>query len=266
MSHGTPRSVVICHVYNEELLLPFWLAHHSRLFDHGIILDYASTDRTRQIAEQWDVPWEVRPSRNTWFDPLAADAEIMDIESEFGEGVWKMALNVTEYVFASHLDHITRQCPSDVPALALDVASMIDPPERRAWPVDPRYPLYLQRHHGAFGRRKNRFLHRARHGCYRVGRHKSDLPAAPTDRLVLWWGFSPFDAIKARKLQIGGRIPPSVPAAWGAQHKVDAAGLETLYREQSADTQDLLEDPRFRDGLLDICRDWPDWHLPGRHA
>src|SRR5262245_4852911 len=263
---GAPTSVVVCHVYNEELLLPFWLAHHRRLFDHGIIVDYASTDATRRIAEQAGGGWEVRPSRNTWFDPLAADAEIMDIEAEFGEGVWKMALNVTEYLFVSHLEGVTRRCPPNVPAIAFEVASMIDPTARRSWPVDSRWPLYLQRQHGVIGRRKHRFLHRATHGHYRVGRHKTDLTTTVVDELVLWWGFSPFDAIKARKLQIGARIPSSVPAAWGIQHKVDDAGLEALYREQLTDVRDLLCEPRFRDALLDICRSWPGWAIASTGA
>lgn len=263
MSERAPQSVVICHVYNEELLLPFWLAHHRRLFDHGVIIDYASTDRTREIAERGGGGWEVRPSRNEWFDPAAVDAEVMEVEAEFGEGVWKMALNVTEYLFVSRLDRLTARCPDDVSALALDVASMIDPPSRRAWPVDPRAPLYLQRHHGVIGRRKSRFLHRARRGQYRVGRHRTDLATARVDELVLWWGFSPFDAIRARKLQIGPRIPPSVPRPLGLQHKVDEAGLEALYREQQADVRDLLGEPRFVSALSDICREWPSWGLPG---
>ena len=101
------RSVVICHVYNEELLLPYWLAHHRRLFDHGVILDYASTDGTRAAFERAGLDWELRPSRNEWFDAEAVDAEVMDVEAEFADGVWKMALNVTEYLFASRLDRIT---------------------------------------------------------------------------------------------------------------------------------------------------------------
>ena len=107
MTRHAPRSVVICHVYNEELLLPYWLAHHRRLFDHGVILDYASTDGTRAAFERAGLDWEFRPSRNEWFDAEAVDAEVMDVEAEFPEGVWKMALNVTEQLFTSSLDRIT---------------------------------------------------------------------------------------------------------------------------------------------------------------
>jgi hypothetical protein len=255
MSRHAPASVVICHVRNEEFLLPFWLAHHRHLFEHGVIIDYASTDRTRELAEHSG--WEVRPSRNAWFDPPAVDAEVMDVEAQFGDGVWKMVLNVTEYLFVSRLSKITDRCASKVVAVALEVASMIDPPAQRACPVDPRLPLYFQRHHGALGRRKQRFLHRARDGRYRVGRHKSDLPAVAGAELVLWWGFSPFEAIKARKLQISARIPPWVPDPWGAQHKVDDAGLEALYRQEQVGVRDLLAEPRFLRPLLDIDREWP---------
>jgi hypothetical protein len=258
----TPRSVVICQIYNEELLLPFWLAHHRRLFDHGVILDYASTDRSRQIVE-WSTPgWEVRPSRNEWFDAAEVDAEVMDVEAEFGEGVWKMALNVTEHLFTSRLDRITAQCAPETPALRLDVASMIDPPTHRALPVNPYVPLYLQRHHGVIGRRPPRYLHRAPRGEYGVGRHTTQLPCTPADGLVLWWGFSPFDATKPRKLQIGARIPEAAARKrWGFQHLVDDAGLEQMYREQQADVRDLLDEPRFLGPLLDICREWPSWRL-----
>ena len=261
MSVRAPRSVVICHVYDEEFLLPFWLAHHRRLFDHGVIIDYASTDRTREIVARSGTGWDLRPSRTRWFDPPAVDAEVMDVEAEFGEGVWKMALNVTEYLFVSRLDRLTRQCPDATPAMALQVASMVDPPSHRALPVSPRLPLYLQRHHGVIGRRGFRFLHRARRGEYRVGRHRTILSAELADGLVLWWGFSPFDAVKARKLQIGARIPPSARPQLGAQHRVDEAGLEELYRQQQTDVRDLLDEPRFVGPLLDICREWPEWGM-----
>lgn len=256
------RSVVICHVYNEELLLPYWLAHHRRLFDHGVILDYASTDGTRAAFERAGLDWELRPSRNEWFDAEAVDAEVMDVEAEFAEGVWKMALNVTEYLFASSLDRITGACGAGTRAVALDVAAMVDPPSPRAVPVSPRIPLYLQRHHGVIGRRAPRVLHQALRGEYEVGRHRTSLPCESADGLVLWWGFSPFDALKPRMLQIGPRIPEAaVRKGWGYHHLVDEDGLEQRYRRHQEGMRDLLGEPRFVQPLLDICREWPDWDL-----
>src|SRR5678816_1563264 len=139
---------------------------------------------------------------------------------------------------------------------------MIDPPSHRALPVSPRIPLYLQRHHGVIGRREPRFLHRALRGDYDVGRHRTSLPCESVDGLVLWWGFSPFDATKARKLQIGPRIPEAaVQKGWGIQHIVSEAGLERLYLDNQKDVRDLLGEPRFLQPLLDICREWPDWDV-----
>ncbi|MGH7340513.1 MAG: hypothetical protein ACREKH_08495, partial [Candidatus Rokuibacteriota bacterium] len=150
-------------------------------------------------------------------------------------------------------------------AVSLDVASMIDPPSHRALPVDPQIPLYRQRHHGVIGRRGVRFLHRAVRGEYHPGRHKTRLPAAQADGLVLWWGFSPFEAVKPRKLQIGARIPElDVRKGYGYQHIVDDAGLEELYLKEQADVRDLRGEPRFLDPLLDICREWPAWDRAGR--
>lgn len=256
------RSVVICHVYNEELLLPYWLAHHRRLFDHGVILDYASTDGTRAAFEHAGLDWELRPSRNEWFDAAAVDAEVMDVEAEFAEGVWKMALTVTEQLFVSSLDRITGRCRPEARAVAIETMCMVDPPSHRALPVSPRIPLYLQRHHGAIGRRSPRVLHRALRGEYHVGRHRTNLPCEDVDGLVLWWGFSPFDALKARMLQIGPRIPEeAVRKRWGFQHMVDEEGLERRYLDHQQDVHDLLAEPRFVQPLLDICREWPNWDL-----
>ena len=37
--------------YNEEYLLPWWLAHHTKLFDHGILINKGSTDRSVEICK-----------------------------------------------------------------------------------------------------------------------------------------------------------------------------------------------------------------------
>jgi len=36
--------ILFSHIYNEEYLLPFWLKHHKKIFDHGVIIDNFSTD------------------------------------------------------------------------------------------------------------------------------------------------------------------------------------------------------------------------------
>ena len=85
---------LISHFWNEEFLLPYWLRHHYPLFDHGVLLDYASTDQSVEIIRALAPRWEVRPSRNQWFDARDADAEVMEVEREFAEAradfqLWK---------------------------------------------------------------------------------------------------------------------------------------------------------------------------------
>src|SRR5262249_9567397 len=87
---------VISHFRNEEIYLPYWLSHHTTLFDHGILIDYDSTDRSAEIIRTLAPSWEIRPSRNRLFHSLSVDAEIMDIERTISG--WKMCLNATEFV------------------------------------------------------------------------------------------------------------------------------------------------------------------------
>jgi FkbM family methyltransferase len=37
-------TTLIGHFRNEEYLLPWWLRHHVPMFDHGVLIDYSSTD------------------------------------------------------------------------------------------------------------------------------------------------------------------------------------------------------------------------------
>ena len=91
-----PKLTVVCHFRNEEAYLRYWLRHHVRLFDRGVLIDYASTDRSRAVVAELAPHWEVRPSRNARFHSATIDTEVMDVEEEFAG--WKMCLNVTEFV------------------------------------------------------------------------------------------------------------------------------------------------------------------------
>lgn len=94
---------VICHFYNEEYILPWWLKHHKHIFDHGIMIDYNSTDSSVEIIKNICPNWEIRTTRNKWFDSAEVDAEVMDIERELTG--WRIALNVTEFLYGN-LEHL----------------------------------------------------------------------------------------------------------------------------------------------------------------
>ncbi len=38
------KTYLFSHIKNEEDLLPQWLNHHKHMFDHGVIIDFGSTD------------------------------------------------------------------------------------------------------------------------------------------------------------------------------------------------------------------------------
>ena len=46
------KTTVITHFWNEEILLPYWLKHHLELFDHGILINYRSTDKSVEIIKE----------------------------------------------------------------------------------------------------------------------------------------------------------------------------------------------------------------------
>lgn len=87
---------VLTHIYNEEYLLPIWLNHHKNIFDHGIIIDYGSTDRSVEICKEICPHWKVVSSMNTHFNAAKCDHEIMMHERHI-QG-WRIALTVTEFL------------------------------------------------------------------------------------------------------------------------------------------------------------------------
>ena len=87
---------IITHFYNEEYLLPWWLNHHKKLFDHGILIDYKSTDRSIEIIKEICPNWEIVESKHKFFDARNNDLEVADLEKNIPG--WKMSLTVTEFL------------------------------------------------------------------------------------------------------------------------------------------------------------------------
>jgi len=56
------KLTLISHFYNEEFLLPYWLSYHSKIFDHGILVNYRSTDDSVQMIRELTPDWEIRES------------------------------------------------------------------------------------------------------------------------------------------------------------------------------------------------------------
>jgi hypothetical protein len=136
---------VICHFYNEEFLLPWWLNHHKHVFDHGIMIDYHSTDNSMKIIREICPNWEIRYTKNKYFDSAPIDEEVMNIEKVLGG--WRMALNVTEFLYGNtdHLTELSEPKQYFIPNYVFIDQQNI---ERGQTILDHRYPLHQQRYWG----------------------------------------------------------------------------------------------------------------------
>jgi hypothetical protein len=250
---------LIAHCWNEAFLLPYWLRHHYPLFDHGVVLDYGSSDGSPDLVRRLAPGWEVRPSGNAWFDARDADAEVMAVEREFAG--WKAVLNTTEFLLCHDLPlyarWMERYRPDVLGVWAFDL-TLVDPPGERDDAVTEA-PLYFQRRWGFHsGGARSRLLHRAADGRYDTGRHTSQLVGkAPDDGLfVLWFGWCPLRHVWDRKFRIQQRVPERDRAAGlGRHHLVTAEELERAYRQEAAKAYDLWErHPAYRELVEALAR------------
>ena len=244
--------LVISHFFDEEFMLPWWLRHHRELFDHGILIDYASTDRSVEICRELVPEWEVLPSRNEHFSALRCDFEVMQHEARFPEA-WKIALNTTEFLVGDQLDSVIERAEQqDRLGVRIPGTAMVDDEPEQV--PDPGRPLVEQKYHGFwesefpshlvnfawfFPQARTRLLHRHEFGAYKPGRHETFLPhvdVTPNTELGIWWyGYSPWTTeFVARKTQIQTRMDPvDKQAGFGRQHLA-------AYDEQQARRRALL--------------------------
>lgn len=219
------KKTVLCHIYNEEYMLPWFLNHHKQIFDHGIIIDYHSTDRSAAIVNEICPTWEVITSRNPNFQADTIDYEVMDIEKNI-EG-WRICLNATELMIGDYalLD--------DTPNKQLLLPSVFFVDCDRDNVVSQDLPLYNQKTDGFgfvdhFRERRARSIHNTPVQYPVPGRHYENYT---TDELVIfYYGWCPMDRHTLdRKLQIQTQIPLiDRQRNWGFHHITNEETL--LYR------------------------------------
>lgn len=210
MENSRKKSTVLTNIYNEEYLLPMWLEHHKNVFDHGIIIDYWSTDNSIEICKKICPTWEVRTTKNISFGAIEIDQEFMEIEKSL-EGI-KIVLNTTEFLFIDKPLHeyftednnqsfaIEAYGPQSLQIEnPLTVTELINECLR----PDVKYIFEHLRGH--------RNLHNYPTGNYGLGRHTWYLPnKVIKDAVILWTGYFPWnEQIIKRKLQIRKHIPDS---------------------------------------------------------
>jgi Glycosyl transferase family 2 len=244
------RLTVICHFRNEEVYLRYWLRHHVELFDDGVLIDYQSTDRSREVIRQFAPHWEVRASRNTAFHSVSIDAEVMDVERQITG--WKMCLNVTEFILHHDLRGFVTEFERERPdALGLVTTGFImqDTPEQAGMPLTDD-DLWEQRRfgcpepdpfHGVRDRR--RLFHKAPHGAYGIGRHSNGVSGLTDPPLyLLWYGWCPLELKKRRNRSTA----PMVPSCdWGSHHLLSDERLDDIWRTRYLPVCTDLFDGRY---------------------
>lgn len=204
---------VVSHFYNEEYLLPWWLNHHKKVFDYGIMINYASTDRSVEIIKEICPHWLVVDSVFEEFDAILIDQEVMRYESQISG--WKICLNIPEFLYGNYsiLDDDPKPQEYYIPSFY-----MVDPNENSI--ANPNIPLHEQFKFGVDYRdnldgthpvksfwscRQCRVIHN--HSIqYTPGRHFRNGTKNP-EFTILYYNLSPFnEQMLKRKLQVQTRL------------------------------------------------------------
>jgi len=255
-------NTIITHFYNEEYLLPWWIKHHKNLFDNGIMINYASTDRSVKICKEMCPPhWKIVDSRNEFFEADAVDSEVKDYEATV-KG-YKMVLNITEFLFTpkSIEDIIKDYDNKNQLAIRTYGVCMVDnfPDEL------PSYDKHLfeQKHHGMirdyqahdmnFGMQQNhyntlfgRMLHNHESFHYIAGRHNTN--GMGVDNIfTLKYKFSPWNEFTQKRIQqFKSKIPESdISTSRGTQHLRSEKEYLDEYAGLMQYVKDLKEDELF---------------------
>jgi hypothetical protein len=258
---------VICHFFNEEFLLPWWLRHHALLFDHGILIDHGSTDRSVEICREIVPDWQLVRSKLSNFDARLTDFEVM--QYEYQTTGWKIALNVTEFLVPTiELWKIENALTKhELEGCGASGIGIVD--HFRREPVFNQ-SLVSQYWHGYMDNKyqdiairskmgltakpaRNRLYHCSPIGSYAPGRHTSYHPNHSyrcEELMVFHFGFAPWTQLMLRrKLQIAEKVPSSdLKYGWGIDHLIDEDKLEVQYQQMCKWTYDLRAYDSFSSG------------------
>jgi hypothetical protein len=223
------NKTVISHFFNEQYLLPWWLNHHKEKFDHGIMIDYNSTDESVNIIKSICPSWKIVKTRNAFFEARPIDEEVEDIEKSI-DG-WRICLNTTEFLLGdmSILEN-TKKDSYKIPSMVMvDDNPNISP--------NPNVSLIKQKTHGihfdrSFHIRRARNLHQDNNIIYPIGRHYENYDT--NDFVILWYGWSPYNhEQKQRKLQIKNNIPESDRIkGLGTGHFLQETEMDNVYKNE----------------------------------
>lgn len=240
--------IVLSHIFNEEYLLPFWLEHHRDLFDHGIIIDYYSTDRSIEIINSMCPTWEIVKTKNMTedgrpnFQAELVDNEVKEIEERING--FKICLNTTEFMMIDKTKDEFRQTLEFGKIYCLKPYCAIST-NLNFFPENIKKLFRNIKFFSEEPERGHRFLHSEVKLKYAFGRHEliqtDDNKKVYRDDLIIFWlGFYPHNQRSfLRKLQIQNNIPEfDRMNGLGVQHIVTYEQLEELFNQKIKETSD----------------------------
>jgi hypothetical protein len=200
------KKTVLCHFYNEEWILPWWLKHHRQYFDHGIMIDYQSTDNSRKIIQTLCPTWDILPSRNSNFNPEPVDDEVEDIERSLTG--WRVCLNVPEFLVGNYarLDDSIEPCN-----IYVETKVFIEPGTKENPTIlDPNTSIIDQCHWIIPDNiRTSRSIHNYP-VTYTAGRHYTN-PQTYDDLTLYYYGWASLElASIQRRMQIQTKTPGDI--------------------------------------------------------
>ena len=249
------KITVLTNVFNEEYLLPFWLEHHRKIFDHGIVFDWGSTDRSMDIVRRMCPEWEIRDAKTSHPDKIldkfdAFDNDILLMVAEMKLDGYKIVLNTTEFLMSPEP---IRNYIADAPDCYYPLHSYLALSEKRI-----QYPKTLGEFFAGVERvepniRGLRMIHSHMHGAYSLGRH--EITREVTDWIapcILWCSEYPWNApVLERALQIKDRIPNSDYEKGISYHHRFSPAVRIANREQHIKDSRLISDfPNLQKALL----------------
>jgi glycosyltransferase involved in cell wall biosynthesis len=236
-------TTLISHIYNEEYLLPYFIDRHYDKFENGIIVDFGSTDRSREILAAKAPKWKVMDSPIEEFQAKSLDELITNIEADI-EGI-RIVLTAAEFLIGNPRFVKSQEIIPTISLIALpgDLTFQKGRPfhEQCTWGIPAREPVieirseWLSRHPG-------RSIHDHRIE-YPLGRHyqlrgESNLLIYRVSNCLI------SDEMIKRRLQIQTKIPDSdIRAGRGWQHtageKLDEATLLDIVRYEKLAARSL---------------------------
>jgi hypothetical protein len=257
-------ATVLMTFYNEEYLLPWWINHHKKLFEHGILIDYHSTDRSYEICKELCPPnWQIVKSMNNDFASDGIDSEYQYYEKTVGG--FKMPLTTAEFLLTPlPLYELDAFCiKNQIDYFRAHGVCMVDTNTNELPTYDKN--LYEQKHHGMiegyigpkytpipdyFWFYFSRCYHNKEFGDYAPGRHwlnNSYYQYRAKDVFVLKYKYSPWNPTTISRIQqFKSRVPQSdLDENKGHTHCMTEEQYVEEYEHFLSTAHDLKENSNF---------------------